>query len=225
MKITVYEARPDEMDELKRLRETLGIELLITSEVPSLDNAELARGSAGVTILGQGKINKELLSRYKEMGIMKITTRTIGMDHIDLEAAKELGITVKNANYPPNGVADFAVMLILLCLRQYKQALWRGMVNDFSLPGLMGQDMNSLTVGVMGTGRIGCQVLKNLSGFGCRLLAYDVYQNDTAGSLAKYVDLETFYRECDVITLHMAFYTRQAVESMVRCGIMGIIEG
>ena len=76
-----------------------------------------------------------------------------------------------------------------MCLRQYKQALWRGQVNDFSLQGLQGRDMNELTIGVMGTGRIGLQVLKNLSGFGCRLLAYDVYKNPEAEKIATYVAL------------------------------------
>ena len=134
-----------------------------------------------------------------------------------------------------------------MCLRQYKQALWRGQVNDFSLQGLQGRDMNELTIGVMGTGRIGLQVLKNLSGFGCRLLAYDVYKNPEAEKFATYVDQDTIYKECDVISLHMslfdstyhiilhqfrnvimtqhmAFYTKEAVESMVRCGIEGLVQ-
>ena len=57
-------------------------------------------------------------------------------------------------------------MMMLMCLRQYKQALWRGQVNGFSLAGLMGREMKDLTVGVMGTGRIGAQVIRELSGFG-----------------------------------------------------------
>ena len=93
-----------------------------------------------------------------------------------------------------------------MCLRQYKQALWRGQVNDFSLQGLQGRDMNELTIGVMGTGRIGLQVLKNLSGFGCRLLAYDVYKNPEVEKLATYVDQDTIYKECDVISLHMPLF-------------------
>ena len=66
--------------------------------------------------------------------------------------------------------------------------------------------MNELTIGVMGTGRIGLQVLKNLSGFGCRLLAYDIYKNPEAEKLATYVDQDTIYKECDVISLHMPLF-------------------
>lgn len=203
MKIAVYEVREDEKEALELAGAACGAELVLIQEVPDVKNAALAAGCEGVSVLGQGSLDRELLERYRELGAAYLSTRTIGYNHIDLEAAKDLGIQVCNACYPPNGVADFTVMMILMCLRNYKQAMWRGQVNDFSLPGLMGRDMNSLTIGVIGTGRIGQQVMKNLSGFGCRLLAYDTYQNETAKKYAKYVDLDTLYRECDVISLHV----------------------
>ena len=59
-----------------------------------------------------------------------------------------------------------------------------------------------MTVGVIGLGRIGQTVLRHLSGFGCRLLGYDLYASDAAKALCEVVDLETVYRECDLITLH-----------------------
>lgn len=94
---------------------------------------------------------------------------------------------------------------MLLSLRHYKKALWLGQVNDYSLQGLEGREMKDLTIGIMGTGRIGQAVLKNLSGFGARLLAYDIHQNETAKIYATYVDLEQFYQECDIISLHMPY--------------------
>ena len=108
-----------------------------------------------------------------------------------------------NASYAPNGVADFTVMMILMCLRQYKQALWRGQVNDFSLAGLQGREMKDLTIGIIGTGRIGTQVIRNLSGFGCRILAYDLRRNPAVESLVTYVDFDTLLGQSDVISLHM----------------------
>ncbi|MCC8059259.1 MAG: D-isomer specific 2-hydroxyacid dehydrogenase family protein [Clostridiales bacterium] len=203
MKIYAYEVREDERRAFARIGAELGAELVLDTAVPTLENAESVRGCEGVTMLGQGKISRELLEKYRELGICCISTRTIGYNHIDIAAAKELGIQVCNSNYAPNGVADFTVMMILMCLRNYKQAMWRGYVNDFSLGGLEGREMRSLTIGVMGTGRIGLQVLKNLQGFGCRLLAYDVYQNEATARVAQYVSLDEFYRECDIISLHM----------------------
>ena len=90
-----------------------------------------------------------------------------------------------------------------MCLRNYKQALWRGQVNDYSLFGLIGREMRSLTVGVIGTGRIGQAVLRNLTGFGCRLLAYNAHQRPEVREIAEYVTLDELYRQCDIITIHM----------------------
>ena len=203
MKIMVYEARPDEMTALNQQAERLGVEIETTSAVPTLENASLAAGCLGVSILGQGRIDGPLLDAYKALGIQYLSTRTIGYDHIDLEYARSIGMRVCNASYAPNGVADFTVMMILMCLRHYKQAMWRGHVNDFSLAGLQGREMKDLTIGIIGTGRIGTRVIRNLSGFGCRILAYDLRRNPAVESMVTYVDFDTLLSQADVISLHM----------------------
>lgn len=203
MKIMVYEARKDELTALNRLADQMGIEIVVSDAVPSLETASLAAGCEGVSMLGQGQINGPLLDRFYELGVRYLSTRTIGCNHIDVEYAKKLGIRVCNARYAPNGVADFTIMMILMCLRHYKQALWRGQVNDFSLEGLQGREMKDLTIGIIGTGRIGTQVIRNLSGFGCRILAHDVYPNPAVEALAEYVDFETLLADSDVISLHV----------------------
>lgn len=203
MKIMVYEARADERKELERQSRELSVELSISEEVPTVDNAALAAGCQGVSTLGQGRLDAQLLDAYKALGVKFLSTRTIGYDHIDLDHARAIGIRVCNASYAPNGVADFTVMMMLMCLRQYKQALWRGQVNDFSLAGLQGREMKDLTIGIIGTGRIGAQVIRNLSGFGCRILAYDLRRNPTVEPLVTYVDFDTLLTQSDVISLHM----------------------
>ena len=203
MKIMVYEARQDEQAELDRQSRELGVELAVTAEVPALENARLAEGCLGVSILGQGRIDAALLDAWRAMGVEYLSTRTVGYDHIDLAHAKAVGIRVCNASYAPNGVADFTVMLLLMCLRHYKQAMWRGQVNDFSLHGLQGRELRDLTVGIIGTGKIGAQVVRNLSGFGCRIIAFDKYENPAVQPLVTYVDFETLLAQADVISLHM----------------------
>ena len=131
-----------------------------------------------------------------------ICCRSIGYDHIDLEKARELGMKISNADYPPEGVANFAIMLMLMSLRKAGHILKRGEAQDYSLQGKIGRDISTCTVGVIGTGRIGRTVLQHLSGFGCRLLAYDLYPNDEVKKIAEYVPLETLLAESDVITLH-----------------------
>lgn len=203
MKIAVYSLRDDEKDFLEAQKKTLKVEIVQTQEEPSLENLSILKGCTGVSVLGQTSIGKELLDAWKEKGILYISTRTIGYNHIDVAYARKIGLRICNANYEPNGVSDFTVMMLLMCLRNYKQSLWRGQVNDYSLLGLQGREMRSLTVGIMGTGRIGQTVLRALSGFGCRLIAYDVHQNDEAKKYAQYLPLEEFYQQADVISLHM----------------------
>lgn len=203
MKIMVYEVRGDEQAELARQAEKLGVSLEISGEVPTVENAGLAEGCQGVSILGQGKIDGPLLEAWYSLGVRYLSTRTVGYDHINLACAKKLAIRVCSASYAPNGVADFAVMLILMCLRHYKQAMWRGQVNDFSLNGLQGREMKDLTIGVVGTGKIGAQVIRNLSGFGCRVIAYDLRRNPAVKGLVTYVDFDDLLAQADVITLHM----------------------
>ena len=203
MKLYLFEVREDERAIIEQVAKELSMEIACSGDVPAVENADRVAGFDAVSVLGQGVINAGLLEKYAALGVKYLSTRTTGYNHIDLAAAKELGISICNADYPPNGVADFTVMLILMCLRHYKQAMWRGYVNDFSLQGLQGRDLSSLTVGVLGTGRIGTQVLKNLSGFGCRLLAYNRRETEEAAQYAQFVDMDTIFRESDVITLHL----------------------
>jgi D-lactate dehydrogenase len=203
MKIFVYEAREDEQAALRKQEAELGVELTITDQVPTLENADLADGCLGVSILGQGRIDAALLEAWYGLGVRYLSTRTIGYNHIDLSHAGKLGIRVCNASYAPNGVADFTVMMILMCLRQYKQAMWRGQVNDFSLGGLQGREMKDLTIGIVGAGKIGAQVIRNLSGFGCKILCSARRPNPEISNLAEYVDYEELLSRSDVISLHI----------------------
>lgn len=203
MKIAMFGVREDEESCIQEYAQSLGVEVVKFTVNPSLNNLDLVNGCEGVSVLGHHRLDALLLDAWKERGVGYISCRTVGYEQIDLEHTRKIGMKVCNANYAPNGVADFTVMLMLMCLRHYKAALWRGQVNDYSLSCLQGREMRDLTVGVLGTGRIGRTVLKNLSGFGCRLLAYDTWPNDEARALAEYVDLDTLYRECDIITLHI----------------------
>lgn len=203
MRITVFEVREDERDFLCRTAQQENVTLRMTEQPLGEETLSFAEGSDGVSILGHSHLDKALLKKLKERGIGAVSTRTIGFNHMDVQAAHRLGVRVAHASYPPNGVADFTVMLMLLTLRNYKPAMWRQNVNDYSLDGLRGRELRSLTVGVLGTGSIGRMVMKNLSGFGCRMLAYDPHPHEEAAALAQYVPMETLLRESDLITLHM----------------------
>ena len=203
MKVTVYNCR--EFDEKELFEEygiELKIELVLCPDAPNKENAALAKGGECIDIL-TSRMPADLLQVFADYGVKYITTRTIGYDHIDVKAAKELGMTVANAPYGPCGVADYAVMLILMTIRKMKRIMERTNIQDYSLCGIQGRELKDLTVGVIGTGRIGRTGLKNLSGFGCKLMAYDLYESiEVAESGVPYVTLDEMWKNADVITLH-----------------------
>ena len=202
MKVTVYSCREfDEKDMFLKYGKELGLELTLCPDAPDVGNLALAKGSECVDIL-TSKMTRELLEGLKENGVRYLVTRTIGYDHIDMSAAKELGITVANAPYGPHGVADYAVMMILMSIRKMKRIIERTNIQDYSLKGIQGRELKDLTVGVIGTGRIGETVIRNLSGFGCGLIACDIFEKEEVKKYAEYVSLEEMWKRADVITLH-----------------------
>lgn len=203
MKLFVYSYREfDEAEFFQKFAEEYHVELGICHDAPTMENAYLAEGYPYVSIITT-KIDEELMNRFHALGVKMISTRTIGYDHIDLEAARKCGISVGNVMYSPECVADYTVMLMLMSIRKMKRIMQREEINDFSLPGIQGKEMPSFTVGVIGTGRIGRAVIRDISGFGCKIYAYDQYENDEVKKYAQYASLDEIYEKCDMITLHM----------------------
>lgn len=206
MKIIAFATRSDEMEGFKEFSKELDIEIKHINERLTLETVHEAKGFKFVSVLGNCDVNSEVLEKLNEFGVKYIASRSAGYNNIDLEKAKELGIEISNATYSPNCVADFAVMLMLMCIRKVAWGLERAKINDYSVRGLQGKEMHNLVIGVVGTGRIGQAVIKNLSGFGCKILAYDIYENEDMKKYVQYVDMDTLYKECDVITLHSPLF-------------------
>ena len=193
MKIMFYFLRPfDELPYCERFSKEFGIEYNHVFEYPTPENVILAEGCDAVSTT-PCDMGAEMLERFAKLGVKYLCGRSIGYDHIDLVKAKELGMRVSNASYPPQGVANYAVMLILMSLRKIMPIMKRADLQDYSLEGKMGRDISYCTIGVIGTGRIGAQVAKNLSGFGCRILAHDLTENASLANIVTYVEKETLF--------------------------------
>lgn len=169
------------------------------------DTASLAEGHQAVCVFVNDEVNEAAVQKLAAGGVKVIATRSAGYNHIDLEAAEALDIcVVRVPAYSPSAVSEFTIGLILTLGRQIHRAYNRVRDNNFELEGLRGFELREKTVGVFGTGRIGAAVIKNLSGFGCRILAYDVYQNSEVENLAEYVDDPLdMIRQADILTFHM----------------------
>src|SRR5699024_3117255 len=102
----------------------------------------------------------------------------------------------------PDTVADFTLMLMLMSCKKIGHILKRSELQDYSLNGKIGKNIGDCTVGIIGTGNIGRAVIKRLTGFGCKILAYDPYENDEVKNAAEYVSFDRLLRESDIISLH-----------------------
>ena len=203
MKLFAYNLREyDELPYFEKYSRMYGLDFDYTTDYPGPENYKLAAGCEIVcTIVCD--LSAPVLDAFYAEGVRCIATRSIGVDHVDLDHARELGLTICHSVYSPSSVANYAIMLMLMCCRRITHILKRSELQDYSLKGKIGREISNCTIGVMGTGRIGFTVLKHLSGFGCRLLAYDLYPNESVREFAEYVDRDTLLRESDIITLHV----------------------
>eukprot|EP01025_Chloroclados_australasicus_P046683 TRINITY_DN5153_c0_g1_i10.p1 TRINITY_DN5153_c0_g1~~TRINITY_DN5153_c0_g1_i10.p1 ORF type:complete len:690 (+),score=36.70 TRINITY_DN5153_c0_g1_i10:1829-3898(+) len=168
------------------------------------NSARLAKGSDAVIIFVNDDAGAETLHVLRECGVKLIAFRCAGFDRIDMKTAKQLGIkVVRVPTYSPTSVAEHAVALLLAVIRNLTQAYIRVMGGNFTLSGLTGFELHGKTVGVIGTGAIGTRFCKIMLGFGCRVLASDLFPSDYLKKLGvQYVDKKQLYRESDVISLH-----------------------
>lgn len=201
-KICVFNYRDfDEGAYFEKISKELNIELVICPAGPTKDNIGLAKDCQCVSIITT-PIDAELMEQLQLLGIKMISTRTIGFDHIDLAAAKKYGIAISNATYSTNGVADYAIMLMMMSARKMKHIMQRANIQDFSLRGLQGREFAALTIGIIGTGKIGQTVIRHLSGFGNPILACSLYECDDVKKYAQYVSLSELIKRSDIISLH-----------------------
>lgn len=137
-----------------------------------------------------------------EEGVGLILLRCAGFNNVNLEKAKELGLTVLRVpGYSPEAVAEHAMTLAMSVNRRIHKEYIKVRENNFSLEGLMGINFYGKTAGIIGTGKIGAAMARICRGFGMRVIAYDKYPNPSLDFI-EYKELEEVFREGDLISLH-----------------------
>lgn len=203
--------------------------MVLFQESLNLKTASLAQDCQAVCLFVNDDASEPVLDLLLRQGVRFIALRSAGFNHVDLKHAQKTGIRVANVpGYSPYAVAEHTVAMMLALNRKLISAHNRIMELNFSLDGLVGFDMNGKTAGIIGTGKIGAVVAKILSGFGCRILAFDqqVNKNLVRSFGAEYVDLHKLCRSSDIITLHVPLLdeTRHIINSstisLMRPGVM-----
>jgi D-specific alpha-keto acid dehydrogenase len=199
--ITVYGCERDETQLFRELSPRRGITPTVTRAAASETSVIRVPGNRCVSVGHKSEITEPILRALRAAGVEHLSTRSIGVDHIDLDAARALGIEVDNTTYAPDGVADFTLMLILMAIRNVKHVVRAAEQHDFRLGDVRGADLRDLTVGVVGVGNIGAAVITRLRGFGCRVLACSNRPQPIVA--AERVPLDVLLLHSDVVTLHV----------------------
>src|ERR1700677_4994971 len=182
--ITVYGCEPDEAAAFREVAPRFGVVPTITEAAVSEVNVELAAGNLCISIGHKTAVANSALLALSRAGVRYVSTRSIGYNHIDVNYAQSVGICVGNVAYSPDSVADYTLMLMLMAVRNAKSVIRRADTHDYRLHDVRGKELRDLTVGVVGTGRIGSAVLDRLRGFGCQTLACDTRPKTSARYVA-----------------------------------------
>ena len=204
MKVLIYSTRKFEREYIERALDNHQLRMLETRLTP--DTASLAAGSDAVSIFVNDDASAPVLQKLKEAGVKYLALRSAGFNHVDLNEASRLGIRVARVpEYSPAAIAEHTLALMLALNRKIVRAHNRVRDMNFSLEGLTGFDMAGKTAGIIGTGKIGRMVARILHGFGCKVLAFDPYENEELKSKygVSYTDLDTLLKESDIVTLHL----------------------
>jgi D-specific alpha-keto acid dehydrogenase len=198
MGITIYGCGQDEAALFREMAPGLGVVPTITEAAVSEGNIGLALGNRCISIGHKTQVTNATLLALSEAGVTYISTRSVGYNHIDVNYAESVGISVETVAYSPDSVADYTLMLMLMAIRHAKSVIRRAEAHDYRLNDVRGKELRDLTIGVIGTGRIGAAVMDRLRGFGCRMLAHDKRPR----TAAEYLPLDELLQQSDVVTLH-----------------------
>jgi D-lactate dehydrogenase len=204
MKVALFSSKSYDKDYFTRINSVYKYELTFYETSLKTDTVKLAAGFDAVCAFVNDRITRSTIIELNKYGVKIIALRCAGFNNVDLEAAYEYKIkVVRVPAYSPHAVAEHAVALILSLNRKIHKAYHRVRDNNFSLERLAGFDLYGKKMGIIGTGNIGLEFAKIMTGFGCKVQAYDVKVNPDVEVLGvNYMDLETLFKTSDIISLH-----------------------
>jgi len=203
MKIVVVDHVYLEEQHVKKLRSIA--DLKIFDDIPKTPNDLKERiKEADIVIVGWSHLTEGIIKSAEKLKMVSIWATTC--HYVDLEAAKKRGIVVTHVpGYATEAVAEHAFALLLAAARKLLQADRHVRRGEFDWRPFRGWELAGKTLGMIGTGAIGCRVAEIGKAFKMKLLAFDKYPNfERAEEIGmEYVGLQTLLKESDIITLHV----------------------
>ncbi len=203
--VKVLVAAPLHPKAIEKLR-SAGFEVII-KEYPSEDElVKLIKDVDAIIVRSKPRVTRRVIEAAEKLRV--IGRAGVGIDNIDLEAAKEKGINVLNTpGAPSRSVAELAIGLMLAVARKIAFADRKMREGVWAKKQCMGFELRGKVLGVIGMGRIGREVARiAYYGFGMKIIYYDARgkMEDVERELgAKYRELNDVLREADIVTLHV----------------------
>jgi D-lactate dehydrogenase len=202
MKIVFFSAQPYDQVFFKKYN-TQGFELVFVETSLGVGTVSLAEGATAVCVFVNDQVNQDVIQALHKLGVAIVALRCAGFNNIDLEAAKSVGIRVcRVPAYSPEAVAEHALAMLLTLNRKTHKAYNRVREQNFSLNGLLGFNLHGKTIGVVGTGNIGQAFCRIMSGFGCKILAFDLIANKDMEAIGVIYAPLIDVLKADIISLH-----------------------
>lgn len=204
MKIDFFSAKPYDKIFFDRFNQTHGFEIEYHETHLGPHIVNIIKDAKAVCVFVNDKLTAEVIEILAQKGVQIIALRCAGFNNVDLEAAKKFNISVcRVPAYSPEAVAEHSVAMLLTINRKTHKAYNRVREQNFSLNGLLGYNLSGKTVGVIGTGKIGKAFIQIMLGFGCHILAYDVFPDTRLSEKGvNYVSMEELLQKSAIISLH-----------------------
>ena len=203
MKILFYDAKPYDIESFDKLIKNYdGISIDYLKTDISKNTVRLAEGYEAVCVFVASDVNAEIIDELSKRGVKLILLRCAGFNNVDIQRAKERGITVLRVpNYSPEAIAEHALALAFAVNRHIHKAYIKVRENNFSLMGLTGMNLCGKVAGIVGTGKIGAAMCRACHGIGMEVLAFDKFENPSL-DFVRYTGLDELLRKSDLISLH-----------------------
>ena len=207
MKVICFGVREYERNIFEEIEREYSHTLVLSSTYIDDSTYEEALGYEAIIIRANCNLSKSKLSILKKNGLKYLLTRTIGYNHILLDACKEIGIKVAYApGYSPSSIAELSVSLAMCILRNVPEAISNATKYDFTLYNTMfGREIRNSTVGILGCGRIGKEAARIYHSLGARVLGFDLYEDENMNGIITYTSLDNILQKSDIISIHMSY--------------------
>ncbi|KJW12532.1 2-hydroxyacid dehydrogenase [Levilactobacillus spicheri] len=207
VKITSYGVRPIERPYFDQLN-TFGFDMNYVEDLLTHDNVAASEGSDAVLVRGNCVVDRQNLQKFADWGIKYVFTRSVGYNHMDLQAGADLGIEMARVpGYSPYAVAELALTLGLNLFRHVNLAVDQTRQANFTIsPAMFSKEIHTATVGIVGAGRIGLTEAKLYKALGAKVLAYDPYPSDEAKAVTELCELPELLAQSDIVSVHVPYF-------------------